>query len=75
MQILPDDRKKQNEKDVEGIIICAFFGCGKRLKLIEKLAGTKCTEHMVSLKSEPIQYYKMLNKIKITIYVFIYLSL
>jgi len=25
--------------------ICAKFGCGKRLSLIEQLAGKYCTEH------------------------------
>lgn len=33
---------KSDDKD----IICSFFGCGKKLSLIESLAGSKCTKHM-----------------------------
>lgn len=29
---------------------CAHFGCGRKLSLIEKLAGIKCTGHMIKTK-------------------------
>lgn len=28
---------------------CAHFGCGKKLSLIEKLAGKNCTGHMIKI--------------------------
>lgn len=35
-----DQRIKRNEDDS---ITCSYFGCGKKLTLIESLAGGKCT--------------------------------
>ena len=37
---------KMELEDAEGDKICSYFGCAKKLSLIEKLAGDKCTNHM-----------------------------
>lgn len=33
--------------------ICSVFGCGKELKLVERLAGEHCTAHMIRVYVDP----------------------
>jgi len=34
-----------NENDLEQEPYCSFFGCGKRLSLVESLCGDRCIRH------------------------------
>ena len=43
-------------QDYQEPTVCAHFGCGKHLSLIEQLAGKVCTEHM-NIKSKSLTSY------------------
>lgn len=38
--------------------VCSHFACGKKLTLIESLAGTKCTKHTYEKKVNPMMVFK-----------------
>lgn len=37
-----EGKRKEEEKSYE---VCSFFGCGKKLRLEETLAGSRCCKH------------------------------
>lgn len=39
------ERIDENKIEIEDVY-CAFFGCGKKLGLVEKLCGSTCFDHM-----------------------------
>lgn len=53
------DIYKHRYEGEEQYFVCSHFGCGKQLLLIESLAGSKCTQHMIeeNIINDQINYF------------------
>lgn len=46
MEIDKETEDYFDDTEEERYEVCSFFGCGKRLRLEETLAGTRCANHL-----------------------------
>lgn len=48
--------------DTDEPVHCSFFGCGRKLSLIESMAGDRCTSCMGKVKIDPTCFASHPNK-------------